>query len=134
MKEREINGIWYLLDIDEQEAMVVKSQGEEYAGDITIPSSFFHEGITYSVTKIGNKAFNYCFITSITIPDTIKEIESYSFEGCYDLNAVHVNSIETWCNIEFDGSYSRPLDYARKLIYKRGTCYGTNNPRFSQNY
>ena len=51
-KEIKINGIWYLLDIDEQEAMVIRSQDKEYSDEIIIPSSFFQEGITYSVIRI----------------------------------------------------------------------------------
>ena len=40
-QEKEIGGIWYRLNVYNQEAVVIKSKGEEYSGDIVIPSSFF---------------------------------------------------------------------------------------------
>ena len=114
-KEIKINGIWYLLDIDKQEAMVIRSQDEEYSDEIIIQPSFFHEGITYSVTRIGEKAFWGCYIYSVVIPDSIMKIESKAFECCWELEIIRISSIEAWCNIEFNGPYSNPLTYAKNL-------------------
>ena len=62
-QEKEIGGIWYRLNVYNQEAVVIKSKGEEYSADIVIPSSFFHEGITYFVTQIADSAFELCHMT-----------------------------------------------------------------------
>ena len=109
MKEIEINGIWYLIEIDEQEASVIQSRNKPYADDITIPSSFFHEGLIFRVTMIGEAAFRFCKISSIAIPNSLLTVEPRAFEGCWDLAEVHIDSVEAWCNIEFVGPYSNPL-------------------------
>ena len=121
-KEIKIDGIWYLLDIDEQKATVIKSQDKEYSGKIIIPSSFFHEGITYSVTTIGEQAFRLCGrLHSIAIPDSVIKVEPKAFEGCWELTEVHVNSIVVWCNIEFSGPYSNPLVNSWEESYGQNT-------------
>lgn len=48
-------------------------------------------------------------ITKITIPDSITSIGYYAFYGCKNIKEVHVESLESWCAIEFYGSYSNPL-------------------------
>ena len=119
-KEIKIDGIWYLLDVDEQEAMVIKSQDKEYSNEIIIPPSFFHEGITYRVTSIGEQAFRLCGrLYSIVIPDSVIKVEPKAFEGCFELSEVHINSIESWCNIEFCGPYSNPLVNSWEASYGR---------------
>lgn len=41
----------------------------KYSGQVTIPAADTYNGISYSVTYIGNKAFyNYSGLTSVTIP------------------------------------------------------------------
>ena len=118
-KEIKIDGIWYLLDIDKQEATVIKSQDLEYSDEIIIPSSFFHEGITYSVTRIGEKAFWGCYIYSVVIPDSIIKIESNAFECCWELEIIRISSIKAWCNIEFTGNISGygPLSSGKGKLY-----------------
>ena len=42
----------------------------EYTGDVTIPESFSYGGKTYSVTSIGNSAFEGCCgLTSMSMDD-----------------------------------------------------------------
>ncbi len=119
-KEIKIDGIWYLLNIDEQEAMVIKSQDKKYSDEVIIPPSFFHEGITYRVTSIGEQAFRLCSkLYSISIPDSVIKVESKAFEGCWELTEVHIKSIEDWCKIEFNGSYSNPLVNSWEASYGR---------------
>jgi hypothetical protein len=133
-KEIKIGGIWYLLDIDEQKATVIKSQDKEYSGKIIIPSSFFHEGITYSVTTIGEQAFRSCGrLHSIAIPDSVIKVEPKAFEGCLELTEVHVNSIVVWCNIEFSGNFrvfndGLPFSDSTLLIIRKlkSQCNPTN--------
>ena len=56
------------------------------SGNITIPSYITYEGTNYPVRIIGWKAFFYCDgITSITIPNTVKQIHNYAF-GCPDFS------------------------------------------------
>lgn len=119
-RAKKLDGIWYLLDIDTQESTVIKSQDDEYSGKIIIPTSFFYEGIIYSVTTIGEQAFRLCSrLYSIVIPDSVIKVEPKAFEGCFELSEVHINSIESWCNIEFCGPYSNPLVNSWEESYVR---------------
>lgn len=48
---------------------------------IHIPSKVRKDGSVYSVTKIGNSAFNTCYnLTSVDIPNTVTKIEEYAFK------------------------------------------------------
>lgn len=52
-------------------------------GELVIPATVEHEGVTYTVVAIGDKAFWGCDeITSITLPTTVTEIGDYAFYQC----------------------------------------------------
>ena len=52
---------------------------------VSIPSSVTYEGITYSVTAIGESAFYYSYdLTNITLPNSIISIGQYAFYFCYN--------------------------------------------------
>ena len=61
--------------------------GRDATGDVTIPSTISHEGKDYTVTEIGNNAFNLggapSDVTSVTLPNTITTIGEKAF---YNLN------------------------------------------------
>ena len=57
--EVEIDGINYDLVAEAKQATVV-SKSDKYSGEIVIPESVEHEGIAYSVTSIGERAFDWC--------------------------------------------------------------------------
>lgn len=89
IQEKKIDGIWYRLEVNKQEAIIIKSKEEIYNGDIVIPSSFFFEGITYTVTQIGDSAFEYCeCLTSVDIPENTLSIGNSAFSGCKGLVSV----------------------------------------------
>lgn len=52
-------------------------------GDLVIPESVTHDGVTYTVTTIGNCAFLNCWgLTNVSIPATVTTIESSALAGC----------------------------------------------------
>lgn len=54
-----------------------------YTGNVIIPSQVSYLGKTFDVTRIGEDAFRNCYkMTSITIPNSIKSIDSGAFYGC----------------------------------------------------
>ena len=61
----------------------------------TIPSTVTYNGTTYSVTSIGDYAFDFCrSLTSITIPSSVTSIGDYAFMGCSSLTSVTIpNSV-----------------------------------------
>ena len=66
-------------------------------GALTIPDSVTYNGTTYSVTTIGNFAFNNCSgLTSVTIGGSVTTIGNYAFEMCRGLTSVTIpNSVDT---------------------------------------
>ena len=85
----EIDGIRYNLVSKAKQAEV--TSGGKYSGSITIPSMVTYEGVDYSVTSIGEGAFQYCgSLTAITIPEGVTSIGNYAFYGCSDLTAITI--------------------------------------------
>ncbi len=85
-----INDICYDLDSGSRTASVAPRTDSEgrsvYAGDIVIPETIEHDGITYTVTSIGAGAFdNSHNLLSVIIPNTVTSIGYSAFHYCYNL-------------------------------------------------
>lgn len=129
--DTQVNGIYYDFDKTTQTATVTyrgdsfDSYDNEYSGAVIIPSSVSYDGITYSVTTIGNEAFYKCSsLTSVTINSdailnkdyssadnlkkifasqvteyiigpTVKGIGKYAFYECSDLTSVTIGNCMT---------------------------------------
>ena len=80
-QEFTLDGINYSGSIDTHTATVIPpaQHPENCSGDIIIPSTVTYGGNTYTVTKIGNKAFSDTNISSVSLPNTITEIGNYAF-------------------------------------------------------
>ncbi len=95
-----IDGIAYNLNETELTAEV--TTGGNYSGSIVIPESITYNTQTYSVTSIGNSAFDYYCrsLTSVTIPNSVTSIGKYAFGDCSGLTSVtignSVTSIGEW--------------------------------------
>ena len=78
-----VDGIKYNLDDETKTATVTypnetkPNDGDNcspYTGDVTIPGQVTNEGVTYSVTGIGDYAFRSAKITSLTLPESLVSI------------------------------------------------------------
>ena len=60
------------------------------SGNVVIPSTVTDTltGITYSVTSIGDHAFQGCSITALTLPESVTSIGSHAFDSCVSLSMV----------------------------------------------
>lgn len=86
-----IDGIRYNLI---PKGNVAEVTSNSYKGDVSIPSSFIHDGVEYRVTTIGENAFaNTSGLVSVTIPNTVSVIRSYAFRGSSLASIVIPNSV-----------------------------------------
>ncbi|MDE6585074.1 MAG: leucine-rich repeat domain-containing protein [Clostridia bacterium] len=64
--------------------------------NIVIPSTYNEK----PVTAIGDYAFDWSDLTSITIPDSVTEIGWYAFRGCERIKSInYMGDIAGWCEI-----------------------------------
>ena len=104
-QEGKTDSIYYTIDDDKKEASVTYSGSKNmilyprehtYSGDITIPSTITYNGITYTVTSIGDKAFyDAKKLHSVTMPNTITSIGSSAFYACSKLKYVKLSEALT---------------------------------------
>ena len=85
----EVDGIYYNLNQTNKTAAVTfkgsfnNSYDNEYSGEVVIPQKFIYDGITYSVTSLGDRCFYGCTgLTSITIPNSVTSLGDECFLNC----------------------------------------------------
>lgn len=96
-----INGVqqtdtlYYAFDKKKKEATVAKGEFDDdhtYSSHLIIPSSITYNGDTYTVTSIGDNAFNYCNeLVSVVMPNTITYIGKDAFSDCTELTSIHLS-------------------------------------------
>ena len=59
-----------------------------YSGSVSIPETVTNNGTEYSVTKIGEYAFQGSAVTSVSMPEGITSIDYNAFSGCQNLESV----------------------------------------------
>ena len=95
-----VNGIYYLFT-GANAKVTYDVNGTNnvtaYTGDIVIPETVTYQGITYTVTEIGNWAFQYCTnLTSLKLPNSITTFGDHAFFNYTNLTSFEIpNSIST---------------------------------------
>lgn len=146
-----VNGLYYrVTDTALNTVEVMYPNDYESAnliqGSVTIPSAVTYGMKNYTVTGIGECAFQYTGITEIEISEGISNIGRCAFAGCknlkkvklpssllyigedafgteYDynysmnLNEVHINDFAAWCQIYFENVRSNPCYYLPNAEY-----------------
>ena len=91
-----VGGIAYLITSSTSPKTVEVAYGGNYTSEVSIPASVSYNSISYSVTTIGNYAFDQCTgLSSITIPGSVTNIGSYAFYKCTGLTSISIPSSVT---------------------------------------
>ena len=96
-----VDGLCYDICSDGDSVIVTyESKGllsnyDNLKGDIIIPEHVTHKGKSYTVTQIGNGAFQKCFgLISATIPNSVTMIADSAFKECTGLTSLIIpNSV-----------------------------------------
>ena len=119
----EVDGIYYNKNSDGTSVSVTFKGSSyydysyEYSGAVTIPASVTYSGKTYSVTEIGEHAFDGCSgLTSVSIGNSVTTIGEYAFRECSGLKKVEISDLEAWCKISFSNVYANPIYYSHNLF------------------
>lgn len=71
--------IYYgITDATKRTVAVKKNLGNDYSGNIIIPSTVTYGGNTYTVTGIAKRAFESCEVDSLYFPPSITEFENFT--------------------------------------------------------
>ena len=87
-----INDLYYDLDTSSRTATVTYAMTGEYnyfflPASVKIPETVTYNGVTFTVTKIADRAFSYCkYMEEISIPGTVTEVGTTStyYSSSYD--------------------------------------------------
>ncbi|MBR3972168.1 MAG: leucine-rich repeat protein [Ruminococcus sp.] len=83
------NGVTYTLDKNSKTAYVKEYQNTVTADEVVIPATVDE----CSVVGVALSAFRFnTNVVSVTLPETIKVIEGYAFDGCSNLEKVEMNA------------------------------------------
>lgn len=99
------DGIWYeIIDSDErtcktitvQDSFSYGVQGNDVFGNLVLPEIVYYEEEPYTLTVIGRYSFSDCDgLISLTMPNTVVEIETMAFSGCGALSKVILSNALT---------------------------------------
>lgn len=90
-----VDGIYYNKNGNEATVTFKTTSYNTYSGDVIIPPTVTYDGVAYTVSAIGDNAFNRSTgLTNVDIPNSIISIGNNAFYGCNSLTSVTVpNSV-----------------------------------------
>ena len=108
-----VDGIFYhllgnntVMVTNQNYGYIPSGYGSFYTGAVTIPSTVYYGGITYTVTGIGQYAFYNCTgLTSVTLPSTITFIDNSAFSS-NSSNSPNFTSITIPNGVKTIGDYA----------------------------
>ena len=145
----EVDGIYYNISSEANKEVSVTFKEKyraSYSGVVNIPASVSYNGDTYSVTTIGDYAFEDCSnLHSVTIPNSVTTIKELAFYKCTNMCSITIGSgVEKIGKGAFSYKYEyiRDEDYTKyyaytipKVIWLCNTCpIGDKEVKASVNY
>lgn len=92
-----VNGIYYnILSKTDRTVEVTKADGNDYSGDVVIPAVVDHDGVAYSVTKIGERAFSLCTALTSVSMSSVDTIDYGAFSHSGNLASVRLPATLTF--------------------------------------
>lgn len=118
-------GIYYkvLGDSSTVEVTYKENAYGNLRGTVTIPSEVTYNGKKYPVVAIGYGAFRGCHrLSRIDLPNSIKSIGNYAFDGCYGVSIYLNDGIESLSNNSFDKESKLFTGFGKSLfmLWKNG--------------
>ena len=104
----ESSGIYYNITGDNTvEVTYSDRDNNTYSGSVSVPETVTNNGTEYSVTKIGEYAFQGSAVTSVYMPESITSIGTSAFSGCQNLESVTLpESLTTFGSYAFSSCKS----------------------------
>ena len=132
----EVDGIYYNITSEEKKTVEVTSPSDKrivdggykfYRDVVFIPEKVNYDGKEYTVTAIGEKAFEYNYeLLSIVMPNTIRSIKEFAFNGCINLKSLTVSSevseIGDYAFMGLSSLEHLAVDCHNKTFDSRGDC------------
>lgn len=88
----EVDGLCYNILSEKERTVEITSTSERYLGNIEIPEKIIYASKIYTVTSIGDKAFYFNRVESVTIPNSVTSIGAWAFSNCGYLSAVSIGN------------------------------------------
>lgn len=105
-----VDGIAYnIISWSDRTVSVVYTSGyHSYSGEVIIPPTINYNSTQYTVTRIGDKAFDCATeLTRVIIPNSVTTIEASAFRGCKSLVSIEIGDRVTEIGNEaFSGCYA----------------------------
>ncbi len=86
----EVDGIYYSVNSMETLEVEVVPGDNKYSGNIVIPMTVSFREKEFKVVGIGTKSFKGCEVTSVSIPDGVRYVDSWSFQNCRNLKNIEL--------------------------------------------
>ncbi|MBR1804005.1 MAG: leucine-rich repeat protein [Muribaculaceae bacterium] len=82
------NGLWYEQTGTNTVQLIEPQLGENYTGDVVVPSAISRGAPVYAVTKIDTCVFIGTSVTSVALPETVTSIADRAFYGAKNLKTL----------------------------------------------
>ena len=107
---------WCGIDFNSYESNPLYYAKNLYLNNSLITELLIPEG----AVNIGSYAFYGCdYIASVAIPNSLASIGEGAFGGCTSVANVYISDLAKWCEIDFAGAESQPMNYSN--LYVNGT-------------
>ena len=129
----EVDGIYYNITSEEKKTVEVTDPSDKkvvdggYKDVVFIPEKVSYGGKEYTVTAIGERAFEYNYeLLSVAMPNTIRSIKEFAFNGCINLKSLTISSevseIGDYAFMGLSSLEHLAVDCHNKTFDSRGDC------------